>query len=210
MNPILIYCFTSTILLIIIWYFDKKQNLLRDASNAIKKPYSFSRVQLAWWMIIILSAFITIIISNNAIPTFRESTLILLGISSATTISGRLTDLSDQKDTTLTRHQDDECEGIIIDIISDQNGASIHRLQTVLFNIVFGIWMIVTVLKNLPTSSDINAIIPDISENNLVLIGLSSATYAALKIPENKATQNKDSQPEVVNDESKMDDSAKG
>ncbi len=210
MNPIVIYWFTFLILLAIVLYLDRKHNLLRDASNAIKKPYSFSRVQLAWWMIIILSAFITIIISNNAIPTFRESTLILLGISSATTISGRLTDLSDQKDNTLTRHQDDESDGIIIDIISDQNGASIHRLQTVLFNIVFGIWMIVTVLKNLPASSDINAIIPDISENNLVLIGLSSATYVALKIPENKATQNKDSQPEVVNDESKMDDSAKG
>jgi len=122
-----------------------------------------------------------------------------------------LIDVSDQKDFTIQRYQNNERKGLLLDIISDQNGASIHRLQTVLFNLTFGIWMIIMVLNNLKDYSlDVSKIIPIIQNNNLVLLGLSSATYAALKIPENSSTKNSILQPENVKDESKEDNTIKG
>lgn len=211
MKEQIIYGTVFLILLIIFLYFDFKNDLLKDSSTAIKKPYSYSRVQLAWWTLIILSSFISIVIVKNKIPELDQSTLILIGISSATIATGRLIDVSDQKDLTINRYQNNERKGLLLDIISDQSGASIHRLQTVLFNLTFGIWMIITVLNNLNDFSiDVSKIIPIIQNNNLILLGLSSATYAALKIPENSSTKNSILQPENVKDESKEDNTIKG
>ena len=211
MKEQIIYGTVFLILLIIFLYFDFKYDLLKDSSTAIKKPYSYSRVQLAWWTLIILSSFISIVIGKKNIPELDPSTLILIGISSATIATGRLIDVSDQKDFTIQRYQNNERKGLLLDIISDQNGASIHRLQTVLFNLTFGIWMIIMVLNNLKDYSlDVSKIIPIIQNNNLVLLGLSSATYAALKIPENSSTKNSILQPENVKDESKEDNTIKG
>ena len=95
--------------------------------------------------------------------------------------------------------------------VSDENGISIHRFQAVVFNIVIGFWFVQQFLCNLHgfhqcnpcadcgfphcldcvldvTKKGINSLIPDISPNNLVLIGLSAGTYAALKTTENKTT----------------------
>ena len=179
--------------------------MLRDTSVANKKPFSFSRVQLSWWSVIVLASFITILITKCAIPTFDSSTLILLGISAATTATATVIDLSDQSNPALQLSQNQNGENFFLDILSDKNGVSIHRFQTIIFNLVFGIWFIgelshnlnihlatydwVTCLSNAVKGSDcdyVNSIIPKISDNNLILLGLSSGTYAALKATENK------------------------
>ncbi|MGK4568351.1 hypothetical protein [Flavobacterium sp. 3HN19-14] len=70
---------------------------------------------------------------------------------------------------------------------------SVHRFQTVVFNFAFGVWFISQITKNLanvPTGG-INDIMPDIQQNNLILLGLSSATYAVLKTTENKGAKHK-------------------
>jgi len=46
MKEQIIYGTVFLILLIIFLYFDFKYDLLKDSSTAIKKPYSYSRVQL--------------------------------------------------------------------------------------------------------------------------------------------------------------------
>ena len=68
---------------------------------------------------------------------------------------------------------------------------SIHRLQAVLFNIAIGFWFIKRsiVIVNHPELSNC-FIDPDISMNNLILMGLSAGTYAALKTSENKSSTN--------------------
>ena len=160
--------------------------MLRDVSSASIHPYSFSRVQLSWWTLIVLSSFISILITKQNIPTFNPSTLILLGISSGTTAIATLIDLSDRSNTSLQLSQNEKGQNFFLDILSDKNGINIHRFQAVVFNIVFGIWFIKEVLAKLPNSKEINYIIPLISNNNLILLGLSSGTYAALKSTENK------------------------
>jgi hypothetical protein len=180
--------------------------MLRDTSKANVKPFSFSRVQLSWWSCIVLSAFITILITKCAIPTFDASTLILLGISAGTTAAATVIDISDQSNPALQLSQNQDGQNFFLDILSDKNGVSIHRFQTVVFNIVFGVWFIGELLHNLnantaignwvmcPDNPDVkdtfcsyvNLIIPKFSNNNLILLGLSSGTYAALKATENK------------------------
>lgn len=83
-------------------------------------------------------------------------------------------------------------EGFWLDILSDKYGVSIHRFQAFVFNLVFGVWFIYKTAVNLKgitvdsTISKINAVIPVIGTNNLILLGLSAGTYAALKITENR------------------------
>ena len=188
-NPMV--CFWGIFLLLTaaILYCDRKYSLLRDSSNAAVKPYSFSDVQLAWWMTIVLSSFITILLLKLNIPTFRDSTLILIGITGATKIAANAVDVSDQSNPAIIRHQDSGNDSFLLDILSDADGVSIHRLQTVIFNFVFGLWFIGTVLYQLKNFfGSIDLIIPDITNNNLILLGLSSGTYAALKTTENKNT----------------------
>ncbi len=167
----------------------RKYCMLKDNSAAKPRPYSWARVQLAWWTVIVLSCFITILIRCEDAPTFNTSTLILIGISAATITTAKVIDVSDEEDPNIQRHQDAEGRNFVLDILSDENGASIHRFQTIIFNIIFGIYFIVYVLSNLgetPGPDKLNDIMPVISNNNLVLLGLSSATYAAMKITENK------------------------
>ncbi|NOU19998.1 MAG: hypothetical protein HOO91_20765 [Bacteroidales bacterium] len=177
----LIFFLTLIVLLLLIIYLDKKYKLLRDISTSEKKPFSYSRVQLAWWTWIIITAFITIIFANGGtIPVLSTSTLILLGISAGTTSIANIIDVSDPSQ---SRHQNEKGEGLLYDIIADANGASIHRLQAVLFNIIFGIWMLVTVYNKMD-------IIPPINTNCLVLLGISAGTYSVVKTSENKQLAN--------------------
>ena len=186
------------VLLLLIVFLDLKYCLLRDASTTLPKPYSYARVQLAWWMLIVLSSIAAILFTKHAMPTLDSSTLILLGISAGTTAVARLTDISDRSKATEMMSQDFGGENFFLDILSDKNGVSIHRLQAVLINIIFGVWFISQVLQHLTGASPCPAgdadcakhpldfIIPVISTNNLILLGLSSGTYAALKTTENK------------------------
>jgi hypothetical protein len=203
----LIFWAIFIVLAFLIYYFDKKYFMLRDNSTAIPRPYSFSRVQLAWWSVIILASFISIVItSGGTIPTFDTSTIYLLGISSATTVGSTLIDISDQTNPNLAGlSQNMPGDNFFLDILSDKNGVNVQRFQTVVFNIVFGVWFIIYVLQKLSTSgANPNDIIPVIVPNNLILLGVSSGVYTALKSTENKqatTTSNVTTQAEIVPDE---------
>jgi hypothetical protein len=190
-------------LLAVYVYLDLKHDLLRDQSTATRKPWSFARTQLAWWTLIIVSAFVAILIKCNTAPHLTSSALILLGISAATTTGARLIDVSDMKqDDIAGRHQDVGSEGFLIDLISNQNGASIHRLQALVFNLAYGVWMIVEVVNNLNNGVACDLIIPNIDTNALILLGISSGTYAVLKTPENKGAKSAVSSTKPAPDQS--------
>lgn len=199
----------------LILFFDRRFGTLRDISVANPQPYSWARVQLAWWTVIILSSLIAIVWRDiqvsppGNLPTLHYSTLILLGISAATITIARSIDMNDVNTQGNVRHQNQPKQGFLTDIISDQDGVSIHRLQTIVFNALFGIWFIGSVTHNLQAylqaGQDICAIyaagtqdaancklipldyiMPVVTDNNLMLLGLSGATYAAMKTTENK------------------------
>jgi hypothetical protein len=83
-------------------------------------------------------------------------------------------------------------QNFILDILSDSTGISVHRLQAVVFNFVFGLWFLYEVFIHIkgigPSSTQdaVNLVMPRFETYNLVLLGLSAGTYAALKTTENK------------------------
>lgn len=198
MNAQLIYALTAALLLAIVVLLQLKWHLIDDPSTANPRPFSFSRVQLVWWTFIVLSAFISILVSTGEIPTFDQSTLILLGIGVLTTGGASIIDISDaraaaQAGTSTQLSANQPSEGFLLDILSDNGGVSIHRLQAFVFNLVIGLWFIykcVVHMKGLGVgccTSDIDGVMPVITDRNLVLLGLSSGAYVALKTGENKS-----------------------
>ncbi len=193
MNPQLIFWLAFAVLAISVIFLTARYGMLRDMSVVGYKPYSWSRVQLAWWTVIILSSFIAIVFNFNVAPELSTSTVILLGISAATTAVARTIDVAAQANVAPPAPGGvDENGNLMLDILSDQNSVSIHRFQALVFNFVFGVWFIVSVLEHLQsyTKDQANEIMPIIEPTNLVLLGLSSATYAALKMTENQTTVN--------------------
>jgi len=209
MDARLLYLFVFAFILVLAILLQKKYNIIGNASGTQPRSYSYARLQLLWWTFIVLASFIAIAIATGQIPALDTSTLILIGIGSATTASARLTDISDQANyntavqtaaitataAPATLSKDDPSEGFWLDILSDKNGVSIHRLQAVVFNLVFGGWFIYQSVLHLKgvgpatATSLINSIIPVIPTNNLILLGLSAGTYVALKTTENKGNQ---------------------
>lgn len=171
--------FSAGLLLLLLWL-ARKTGLLRGApinNDPNQRPYSLSRVQLAFWTFIILSSFFYIYIATGQTQVLNNTALILLGISSATAAIAQTIDTGDQRNTKLrglSRNQ--KGSNWLINILSDEQGISIHRLQTVIFNFVFGIIYVNAVLSTL--------IMPDFSTEQLMLLGISNATYSALKTNE--------------------------
>jgi hypothetical protein len=206
MDSRLIYLFVFAAFLLIAVWLQKKHCILCDASTQNPKPYSYARLQLVWWSFIVFASFVTIIIASGQIPTFHSSTLILLGIGALTTTSARIIDISDDTNYNAAKaqaaiegaplptplSQNNPSQGFFLDLVSDKTGVSIHRFQALVFNLVFGVWFIYRSVKDMaglgPASklADINKVMPVIDNNNLLLLGLSAGTYAALKITENK------------------------
>jgi hypothetical protein len=192
---------------------DRKYYMLRDTSKTKPYPYSWARVQLGWWTVIVLSSFTSILFEKGQAPTLDPSTVILLGISAATIATARMIDITDEQNPLVVRHQDHGGVNFFLDIISDQSGPSISRFQTLIFNVVFGVWFIGHVLAYLVICNKpdcINTIMPVIQPTNLVLLGLSSATYAAMKTTENKTIKPTDQLPDEVPDESVNSSIAQG
>lgn len=203
MNPTLIFWMVFSAIALCFIFSDAKYHMLRDSSLASPRPFSYSRVQLAWWTAIIFSSIISALFIQRDIPILFNSTLYLLGVSTATTAIGRIIDVADQGRKDAARHQDRFAgENFLVDILSDENGISIHRFQAVLFNLLFGIWFIYNVIYNL-AQQNVEGVIPDLQPNYLVLLSLSSATYAVLKGTENRVA------PACTEDEFVSDQSAK-
>lgn len=193
---------------IVILVLDSKYYMLRDNGTGMSRPYSWSRVQMTWWTVIVITAFATAVIrTNGVIPVLDNSTLYLIGISSVTAISSSMIDVSDRSNPDIKlMAQDMKSAGMILDILSDKSGINIHRFQTFLFNIIFGVWFMYESLQHLfippackppvnPAESKAfvdcltayaSGIMPVIAPNNLVLLAVSSGVYTAMKTTENK------------------------
>jgi hypothetical protein len=160
-------------------YLSISTNLLKNGTSNPKAKYSFSRVQLMWWTIIISCCYIILFAKTSDYNLFNHSALVLLGIGVATSVGAGLIDTS-QKQTGLSLHQHNDSKGLFNDILSDENGISMHRLQAVIFNVLFGIIFISIMWMQHKFA--------DFDSSQLTLIGISSGAYLALKTNENKTT----------------------
>lgn len=171
------YIIAALIVLLAI-YLAIKTNLLR-ASGKKGTKYSFTNAQMLWWTIIIACAFIILYGETGNYGSINQSTVILLSISLATTAGSSLITVNQQQKG-LVRHQDNPSSVFFQDILSDENGINMHRLQAFIFNVLFGLTFIANFW--------IKEKFPEFNTSELSLIGVSSGAYLALKTNENKST----------------------
>ena len=154
--------------------FKSGSQLIRDVSTATQKPYSLARFQLFWWSLVVISSYVLLFGLRLHFDLMNPTALILLGISISSTGIATMIDIGDDNK---NRHQNAESVGFLKDVISDESGISIHRYQNLIFTFIFGLILIVKVFET--------GRMPDFGTTELILMGLSSGAYLALKVKEN-------------------------
>jgi hypothetical protein len=163
-----------------------------------ESSYSLALVQMAVWYYIVTMAFIYLYLTTGCLPELNDSTMILLGISSATAVGAKVIDSSniDKKQTESTDAGPDaiaeqEKEGnslaikikglksrhFLYDILSDEYGLALSRFQIFVWTLIMVSIFVYDVLST--------AAIPDFSDSNvLTLMGISSGSYIGYKLKE--------------------------
>lgn len=134
-------------------------------SNA---PFSLGRTQMFCWFLQILFAFLAISAMTGATDTITPTMLVLMGIS-AGTAAGSVT-----INQTIPTRPSEGC--FFKDIIYDQNGPSLHRLQMASWTVVLSCIFWVSVWEKLA--------MPEFDSTLLTLMGISSGTYFGFKFQE--------------------------
>lgn len=168
-----------------------------DLANSGPGPFSLAQTQLAFWTVIIIGGFVYLIILTGLTDSLNDSILLLLGISGGTTGAASFIDY--YKKIALVKNQQiqQQPEGstppaagfavlpiintkrhrsFLLDILSDGINISVQRTQTVLWNLVLGlyfIWFVIT-----------NKAMPEFTNTLLLLAGVSSLLYVGSKGPE--------------------------
>ena len=157
-----------------------KSNLLRDASTAVRRPFSFARVQLLWWVLIIAFCFLHQFGLTFELPVPNETCLVLLGIGVGTTTVAHVLDTRQRQSAVqcgIQVTQDMESQGFFTDILSDDNGLSVHRLQALAFNVIYGVAFFTYFVREHQFDT--------YGTVQYAILGLSSAGYLGLKALEN-------------------------
>lgn len=143
-------------------------------------PYSYSRTQLLWWTVIIMTCYTLLFGITGVLVPINGTMVLLLGLGASVYGFARLID--DNQVTTLapgTRHQEKEgTQHFLKDILSDDIGISIHRMQSFIFNIVFGLGFIFYFVQSL-RSGDYPFI--EMEQWQFALLGISASTYLGIK-----------------------------
>ena len=179
-----------------------------DASlDPKKRAYSLSRVQIALWTMLVIYAFLFIwFLTGEYNATIPASAVALMGISLATFGSAAAVDaakVQDKKeklkkiDADLAAKPADEkaklqaekdaikpqtvvcqSEGFFRDITTSAGGASLHRLQFIVWTLALAVIFVLTVWRTIA--------MPDFDSTLLALMGITSGAYVGLKVPESK------------------------
>lgn len=155
-------------LLVFFYTLGKNTNLLKGNADP-ESPYSLSLAQFAFWTVVIFTSYFYLWIIDFKLSGIPQTTLVLLGITAATTASSRSIDMKEGnkncKKTTGRFFND-----LLID---GDSGYSVHRSQLLLVTIMFGGFYLFEVIKR--------QTLPDFDNSLLWLIGISSGTFVGIK-----------------------------
>lgn len=153
-----------------VWYTAEKTGVVRDSNPQLpwdQRPFSLAKVQLALWMVVIGVSYILLHLFTGQFNGLLNGTaLALLGISAATTMASAA--VENPPPAAPQKHQD-----FVTDLVSDSNGANLHRLQMVMWTLVLAViylWQMWTDLK-----------LPDFDGETFGLMGISASTYVWFK-----------------------------
>jgi hypothetical protein len=186
---------------------EAKRQATKDLSDQLDElqlrsenpAFSLARVQMAVWTMLVFYAYLYIwFLTGDYKATIPASIVGLMGISLGTLGVASAVDVNNvaknkekldklKADPTASPDQVKELEartvvcpssGIFLDLFTSADGTSLHRLQFGLWTIALAVVFIVTVWHTIA--------MPDFDATLLGLMGLTSGTYATLKVPENK------------------------
>lgn len=156
----------------------QKTSLLRapgPVPEGQQAPFSLSLFQFAFWSMLVIAAYVFIWMITEELDTITGSVLVLLGIGAGTALGSTLIDSGKSTPATLRPSQ-----GFLNDVLSDDQGISIHRFQLFAWTLVLGVVFCTSVYDGLQ--------MPQFSTTLLGLMSLSSGTYLGFKVPESKTT----------------------
>lgn len=146
-----------------------------------RAPFSLTKLQFGLWTVIISSSYIYLSFCKGdcAAAAINKTALVLMGIFAGTAVASTIIDKNEMNDNR-ERHQDTPSHGFFVDILSDDNGISLHRFQNLT-------WTIIAIMVYLYKVSQITegCQLPELSDTLLALTGISSATYLIMKTKEN-------------------------
>ena len=144
-------------------------------------PFSLTKVQFGLWTVIISSVYIYLSLCKGdcAEAGINKTALVLMGIFAGTAVASSVIDKNEIGDNR-PRHQNHPSQGFFVDILSDDNGVSMHRFQNFT-------WTLIAMTVYLYKVSEVTTgcLLPELSDTLLALTGISSATYLVLRSKEN-------------------------
>jgi hypothetical protein len=179
---------------------DVGPNPIGENGVARFKPYSLARTQMAVWFFVVLASYLFIWLVTGTLDSLTASVLALTGISAATAVAGTTIDTRNQAIATSSaaapallgaaplalaaapavlepppaaNEAAQHSEGFFTDILSDQQGFSLARVQIAVWTMVLVIVFIRSVWKQLA--------MPEFDATLLGLMGISNGTYVGFK-----------------------------
>lgn len=150
-----------------------KGNFLRNEPDGSgnRPAYSYSKVQLYYWTMIILLSFFYISIQQGSLIELSRSNLALISIPPVTALLAK--GLESTSGASFKAAKKGGFISVLKDIISDNNGVQLSRVQGLIFNLTFGSLFLATVCSDL--------IMIDFTPDQLILLGISASLYSAFK-----------------------------
>jgi len=145
-------------------------------------PYSLAKAQFAGWTVVIASSYIYLSLCKGDCATagINKTALVLMGIGAGIVTATTIMDKREMLDNR-PRHQNRPSRGFFVDILSDENGISIHRFQNFVWTVIA---MIVYTMKVAHVQN--GCVLPELSDTLLALTGISGVTFLTLRATENK------------------------
>lgn len=140
-------------------------------------PYSLGKTQMAFWGLLVVISFLGVWLIEHQMERIPAQVLTLMGISGVTGLGSVLIN---NKPAPVAPppgpRPPHSWNQWFLDIISDGDGVSFHRLQVVIWTLVLGSVFAWTVAN---TCS-----MPEFENTLLILMGISNGLYLGFKIPE--------------------------
>ena len=157
----------------------------KAADGALLHRFSLAKVQLALWFFVIFSAFLVIWVATGNVDSLNSSILSTLSISAGTALGDTFVKASGPTTASAGTQADDastfnvpcrDAGRLMRELLSDDEGCSIARLQMLAWTAALVIVFLADVYDDLQ--------MPVFGPELLYLLGLSTGTYVAHRVPE--------------------------
>jgi hypothetical protein len=143
-----------------------------DSTKRVLGPFSLGRTQMAFWFLLTFSSFLFLLAVTGSLDTITPQVLALMGISAATGLGSVLVNNAKAA----TGAQRVSSASFLADILTDDNGFSLHRVQMLFWTVALGAIFVFSVWRDLA--------MPEFSDTLLALMGISAGAYIGFKLPE--------------------------